>query len=108
MLNDSHRSVLNVFGAVLNGAGYLALAWTVSFLQGCAHARNPERARRWVATTAWVGAGLVGIDPSGTTVLRPALTLSAPLVSVRRVTEVNAGLHDKGPYPPAVVHISSP
>jgi hypothetical protein len=59
LLNDSHRSVLNVFGAVLNGAGYLALAWTVSFLQGCAHARNPERARRWVATTAWVGAGLV-------------------------------------------------
>jgi hypothetical protein len=59
LLNDSHRSVLNILGAVLNGAGYLALAWTVSFLQRCSWARNPERARRWVGTTAWVGAGLV-------------------------------------------------
>jgi hypothetical protein len=59
LLNDSHRSFLNVLGAVLNGAGYLALAWTISFLQRCAHARNPERARRWVGTTAWVGASLV-------------------------------------------------
>ncbi len=32
-----------------------------------------------------VGAGLVGIDPSGTTRLRPALTLSAPVVTVRDV-----------------------
>jgi alanine racemase len=32
-----------------------------------------------------VGAGLVGIDPSGTTVLRTAMTLRAPLVSVRSV-----------------------
>ena len=32
-----------------------------------------------------VGAGLVGIDPSGTTALRPAMTLTAPVVSVRRV-----------------------
>jgi alanine racemase len=32
-----------------------------------------------------VGAGLVGIDPSGTTALRPAMTLTAPLVAVRRV-----------------------
>ncbi|MGC4109409.1 MAG: alanine racemase [Nocardioides sp.] len=37
-------------------------------------------------TMCRVGAGLVGIDPSGTTRLRPALTLTAPLVSVRRVT----------------------
>ncbi len=61
LLNDSHRSVLNILGAVLNGAGYLALAWTVSFLQRCSHARNPERAKRWVGTTAWVGAGLVAL-----------------------------------------------
>lgn len=33
-----------------------------------------------------VGAGLVGIDPSGTTALRPAMTLTAPVVSVRDVT----------------------
>ena len=32
-----------------------------------------------------VGAGLVGIDPSGTTALRPAMTLRAPLVTVRDV-----------------------
>jgi hypothetical protein len=61
LLNDSHRTVLNVLGAVLNGAGYLGLAWTVSFLQGCSRARSPERAKRWVAITAWVGAGLVAL-----------------------------------------------
>jgi alanine racemase len=32
-----------------------------------------------------VGAGLVGIDPSGTTALRPAMTVRAPLVTVRDV-----------------------
>ncbi|WP_067498913.1 alanine racemase [Actinoplanes sp. TFC3] len=32
-----------------------------------------------------VGAGLAGIDPSGTVALRGALTLKAPIVSVRRV-----------------------
>jgi alanine racemase len=32
-----------------------------------------------------IGAGLVGIDPSATTPLRPALRLSAPVVQVRRV-----------------------
>ena len=36
-------------------------------------------------TMSRVGAGLVGIDPSRTTRLRPATTLTAPLVSVRRV-----------------------
>ncbi|MEZ0579316.1 alanine racemase [Nocardioides sp. MH1] len=36
-------------------------------------------------TLCRVGAGLVGIDPSGTTPLRPALTLTAPVVSVRDV-----------------------
>ncbi|NHC44487.1 alanine racemase [Motilibacter aurantiacus] len=37
-----------------------------------------------------VGAGLAGIDPSGTTRLHPALTLTAPVVAVR---EVPAGTH---------------
>jgi alanine racemase len=32
-----------------------------------------------------IGAGLVGIDPSGTTRLRSALRLTAPVVQVRRV-----------------------
>lgn len=36
-------------------------------------------------TMVRVGAGLVGIDPTGTTTLRPGLTLTAPVVSVRRV-----------------------
>ena len=36
-------------------------------------------------TLVRVGAGLVGIDPSGTTALRWAMTLTAPVVSVRRV-----------------------
>jgi alanine racemase len=36
-------------------------------------------------TMSRVGAGLVGIDPSRTTALRPAMTLTAPVVSIRRV-----------------------
>lgn len=36
-------------------------------------------------TMSRVGAGLFGIDPSGRTALDPALTLTAPLVSVRTV-----------------------
>jgi len=36
-------------------------------------------------TLSRVGAGLVGIDPSRTTALRPAMTLTAPVVGVRKV-----------------------
>ncbi len=36
-------------------------------------------------TMSRVGAGLVGIDPSRSTSLRPAMTLTAPVVQVRRV-----------------------
>lgn len=36
-------------------------------------------------TTVRIGAGLVGIDPTGTTPLRSGLTLTAPVVAVRRV-----------------------
>jgi alanine racemase len=36
-------------------------------------------------TMSRIGAGLVGIDPSRTTRLRPAMTLTAPIVGVRRV-----------------------
>jgi alanine racemase len=39
-------------------------------------------------TMSRVGAGLVGIDPSATTPLRPAMTLTAPVIEVR---EVRAG-----------------
>lgn len=41
--------------------------------------------RRSHHTLVRVGAGLVGIDPSGSTPLTGALTLTAPLVAVRRV-----------------------
>jgi alanine racemase len=41
-------------------------------------------------TLCRVGAGLVGIDPSRTARLRPALTLTVPVVAVRRV---RAGTH---------------
>ncbi|MPQ99363.1 alanine racemase [Modestobacter sp. I12A-02628] len=47
-------------------------------------------------TMVRVGAGLFGIDPSGSTRLRPTLTLTAPVVSVRRVaagTGVGYGHH---------------
>lgn len=47
-------------------------------------------------TMSRVGAGLVGIDPSRSTALHPALTLTAPVVQVRRVragTSVGYG-HD--------------
>ena len=37
-------------------------------------------------TMSRVGAGLVGIDPSSTTRLRPAMSLSAPLAQIRRVS----------------------
>lgn len=37
-----------------------------------------------------IGAGLVGIDPSGSTRLRPAMTLTAPVVALR---DVPAGTH---------------
>jgi alanine racemase len=37
-------------------------------------------------TMSRVGAGLVGINPSGTTRLRPAMSLSAPLAQMRRVS----------------------
>ncbi|MBX6357049.1 MAG: alanine racemase [Micromonosporaceae bacterium] len=36
-------------------------------------------------TMSRVGAGLVGIDPSGTTRLRPAMTLTAPVIETRQV-----------------------
>lgn len=72
-----------------------------------ARASGLRSARRHLAATAAtltdprshhdmcrVGAGLVGIDPSGTTELRTAMTLTAPVVSIRDVpagTEVGYG-----------------
>jgi alanine racemase len=75
-------------------------AGRAAFLRGCAlaqrHGLRPSL-RHLAATAAAltdpashfdlvrVGAGLVGIDPSGRTPLRPAMTLTAPVVAVREV-----------------------
>jgi alanine racemase len=77
-----------------NVLGRTRFAWALEVARSC----GLRPAHRHLAATAAtltdplthhtmsrVGAGLVGIDPSGTTMLRSALTLAAPLVSVRRV-----------------------
>ena len=77
-----------------NALGRTRFAWALEVARHCG---LRPRQRHLAATAATltdprthhtmsrVGAGLVGIDPSGSTALRPALTLSAPLVQVRRV-----------------------
>ena len=82
-------------GHPTNGLGRARFAWGVRL----ARTTGLHPGHRHLAATAAtlcdplahhtlvrVGAGLVGIDPSGTTALRPAMTLTAPVVSVRRVT----------------------
>jgi alanine racemase len=76
-----------------NARGRTRFAWAVEVARGVG---LRPRDRHLAATAATltdprahhtmsrVGAGLVGIDPSGTTPLAPALTLTAPLVQVRR------------------------
>jgi alanine racemase len=81
-------------GDPANAAGREAFARFVA----TARAAGLDEARYHLAATAAtltdpsahhdlcrVGAGLVGIDPSGSTVLRAAMTVRAPLVSVRSV-----------------------
>jgi alanine racemase len=77
-----------------NALGRTRFAWAVETAR--AAGLRPAQ-RHLAATTATltdplshhtmcrVGAGLVGIDLSRTTALRPAMSLSAPLVGVRRV-----------------------
>ncbi|MBM7517669.1 alanine racemase [Nocardioides nitrophenolicus] len=77
-----------------NARGRTRFAWAVEVARA---AGLRPRERHLAATAATltdprthhtmsrVGAGLVGIDPSGTTALEPAMTLTAPLVQVRRV-----------------------
>jgi alanine racemase len=77
-----------------NAAGRTRFAWALE----AARASGLRPAHRHLAATAAtltdprshhtmsrVGAGLVGIDPSHTTRLRAAMTLTAPVVTVRRV-----------------------
>ncbi|MCR1781018.1 alanine racemase [Nocardioides carbamazepini] len=77
-----------------NALGRTRFAWAVEVARG---AGLRPRDRHLAATAATltdprahhtmsrVGAGLVGIDPSGTTALELAMTLTAPLAQVRRV-----------------------
>jgi alanine racemase len=77
-----------------NAIGRERLAWSVSLAR--ATGLRP-RLRHLAATAATlgdvrthhtmvrVGAGLVGIDPTGTAGLRPAMSLTAPVVTVRDV-----------------------
>ncbi len=77
-----------------NARGRTRFAWSVEVARA---AGLRPRDRHLAATAATltdprthhtmsrVGAGLVGIDPSRTTALEPAMTLTAPLVQVRRV-----------------------
>ena len=93
-------SVVGVMGHLAHhedAAGRERFAWGVTVARRCG---LRPRHRHLAATAATltdprshhtmvrIGAGLVGIDPSGTTALRGALTLTAPVVTVR---EVEAG-----------------
>lgn len=81
-------------GDACNARGRTRFAWAVEVARA---AGLRPRDRHLAATAATltdprthhtmsrVGAGLVGIDPSRSTALAPALTLTAPLVQVRRV-----------------------
>jgi len=89
-----HLACADVPDDPANAMGRARFAWGLETARG---AGLRPRDRHLAATAATltdplshhtlcrVGAGLVGIDPSGSTRLRPALTLTAPLVSVRRV-----------------------
>jgi len=89
-----HLANADVPGDPANSSGRTRFAWGLEIARACG---LRPRDRHLAATAATltdplshhtmsrVGAGLVGIDPSRTTSLRPALTLTAPLVSVRRV-----------------------
>jgi alanine racemase len=89
-----HLGCADVPADPCNEAGRAQFAWGLK----AARAAGLHPAVRHLAATAAaltdprshhtlcrIGAGLVGIDPSRTTRLHPALTLTAPVVAVRRV-----------------------
>jgi alanine racemase len=89
-----HLACADVPGDPANAVGRARFAWGVETARA-AGLRPPHRHLAATAATLTdplshhtmcrAGAGLVGIDPSGTTELRPALALTVPLVTVRRV-----------------------
>ncbi len=79
---------------VCNDLGRELFGWGVDVARACGlrpaqrHLAATAAAltdRRTHHTMVRIGAGLVGIDPSGTTSLHRALTLTSPVVAVRRV-----------------------
>lgn len=89
-----HLACADEPGHPANAAGRERYAWGVAVARR--HGLRPPL-RHLAATSATltdplsrhtlcrVGAGLVGIDPTGTTALRSAMTLTAPVVTVRDV-----------------------
>ncbi|MGD9960373.1 alanine racemase [Nocardioides sp.] len=89
-----HLACADLPGDPENSTGRTRFAWGLDV----ARASGLRPAQRHLAATAAtltdprshhtmvrIGAGLVGIDPSGTTSLQPGLRLTAPVVSIRRV-----------------------
>jgi alanine racemase len=90
----AHLGCAGIPADTCNKAGRARFAWGLE----AARAAGLRPGMRHLAATAAaltdprthhtlcrIGAGLAGIDPSGTTRLHPALTLTAPVVAVRRV-----------------------
>ncbi|GAA3659228.1 alanine racemase [Nocardioides ginsengisoli] len=97
-----------------NALGRTRFAWAVDVARG---AGLRPRDRHLAATAATltdprshhtmsrIGAGLVGIDPSGTTDLEAAMTLTAPLVQVRRVRAGTAVGYGHAYRTPTATHL---
>jgi hypothetical protein len=60
LITAHKRFPLDVIGAVFNGLGLLAVAWTLSFLFGVTRARNPDL-RSFIRTLAIVGGVLAAL-----------------------------------------------
>jgi alanine racemase len=97
-----------------NALGRTRFAWAVDVAR---NAGLRPRDRHLAATAATltdprshhtmsrIGAGLVGIDPSGTTALEGAMTLTAPLVQVRRVRAGTAVGYGHAYRTPTATHL---
>ena len=77
--NVAGRRAFGRFGRIARASG---LRPTTRHLAATAATLTDPRSHHQLCR---VGAGLVGIDPSGTTALQGAMTLTAPVVNVRRV-----------------------
>lgn len=76
-----HLAAVDVFARALRTARALGLRPSVVHLAATAAALSAPGTHHGLLRT---GAGLVGIDPTGSGALRPAARLEAPLVQVRR------------------------